>query len=218
MKQKPTYLSHVSIAIFFRYPLGHLGSPSYPDCPVVGVNPSFARRRRKAETERQDAQQASSPNGVVDHLPPLLTRLFASSSASSADQANNQTSLRAEQDCHRNTNILAKTPTGRKRGREGGVLELRRGKIHLILKPLLSTWESWKFVCPLAVPLSLYFPQQRRERARLCRACFARESVNACARAEPLKADFASPRTTRMLVVQLIGLSCGEMATAPPHK
>ncbi len=87
MVQLPTYLSHVPIAIFFRYSLGHIGSTGYPDCPVVGVNPSFARRGRKAETERQDAQQASSPSGVADHLPPLLTRLFFfSSSSSSADR------------------------------------------------------------------------------------------------------------------------------------
>lgn len=84
--EQATYLSHVPIAIFFRYPLGHIGSTAYPDCPVVGVNPSFAWRGRKAETERQDAQQASSPSGVADHLPSLLTRLFSSSSSSSADR------------------------------------------------------------------------------------------------------------------------------------
>lgn len=228
MEQGVTYLSHVPIAIFFRYPLGHIGSTAYPDCPVVGVNPSIARRGRKAETERQDAQQASSPSGVADHLPPLLTRLFFfSSSSSSADQANNQTSLLAEQDSHRNTTIRAKTlerqrerDRDRKRGREGG----RNGapeeeNIYLILKPLLSTWESWKFA--FRVPsLSFFHRGGGGGSVRVCAPCvFARESVYAsCVRAELLKADFSSPRTTRMLVVQLIGLSCGEMATAPPHK
>lgn len=107
-----TYLSHVPIAIFLRYLLGHLGSPGYPDRPVVGVNPSFARRGRQAETERQDAKKAPSPGGVVDHLLLLFTRLFffssSSSSSSSADQANNQTSLLAKKDAHRNTIIRAK--------------------------------------------------------------------------------------------------------------
>lgn len=114
-----TYLPHVPIAIFLRYPLGHLGSPCYPDRPVVGVNPSFARRGRKAETERQDAQQASSPSGVVDHLPLLLARL-SSSSSSSADQANNQTSLLAEQDCHRKATIRVKTLSEKEGERERG--------------------------------------------------------------------------------------------------
>lgn len=108
MEQKATYLSHVPIAIFVRYPISHFVSTGYPDCPVVGVNPSIARRGGKAETERQDAQQASPPSAVADHLPPLLTRLFSSSS--SADQANNQTSLFAEQDSHRNATIREKTP------------------------------------------------------------------------------------------------------------
>lgn len=76
-----TYLSHVPIAVFLRYPVGYIGSTAYPHCPVVGVNPSFAWRGRKAEAERQDAQQAPSPSGVADHLLPLLTRLFSSSSA-----------------------------------------------------------------------------------------------------------------------------------------
>lgn len=83
--ERTSYLSQVPIAVFFRYPLGHRGSAAYPDRPVVGVNPSFAWRGRKAETERQDAQQASSPSGVADHLPSLFTRLFSSSS-SSADR------------------------------------------------------------------------------------------------------------------------------------
>lgn len=83
--ERTSYLSQVPIAVFFRYPLGHHGSAAYPDRPVVGVNPSFAWRGRKAETERQDAQQASSPSGVADHLPSLFTRLFSSSS-SSADR------------------------------------------------------------------------------------------------------------------------------------
>lgn len=78
-----TYLSHVPIAVFLRYPLGHVGSTAYPYCPMVGVNPSFAWRGRKAEAERQDAQQAPSPSGAADHLLPLLTRLFSSSSADS---------------------------------------------------------------------------------------------------------------------------------------
>lgn len=79
-----TYLPHVPIAVFLRYPVGYIGSTAYPDCPVVGVNPSFAWRGRKAEAERQDAQQAPSPSGVADHLLPLLTRLFSSSSSSSS--------------------------------------------------------------------------------------------------------------------------------------
>lgn len=83
--ERTSYLSQVPIAVFFRYPLGHRGSAAYPDRPVVGVNPSFAWRGRKAESERQDAQQASSPSGVADHLPPLFSRLF-SSSTSSADR------------------------------------------------------------------------------------------------------------------------------------
>lgn len=121
--QSVPYLSHVPIAIFIRYSIGHLGSAGYPDCPVVRVNPSFARRGRKAETERQDAQEAPSPSGVVDHLSPLLTRFFFST-FSSADQANNQTSLLAEQDSHRNGNIRdegekeKKQTTQRKRGTE----------------------------------------------------------------------------------------------------
>lgn len=187
---------------------------------MVGVNPSFARRGRKAKTEHQDAQQASSPSGVADHLPPLLTRLFFSSSSSSADQANNQTSLLAEQDSHRNTTIRAKTL--RERGRVGEGTEPRRGKIYPILKPLLSTWESWKFafrVPSLSVPLSFFFHRGGGGSVRVCAPCvFAREFVYVCVRAELLKADFSSPRTTRMLVVQLIGLSCGVMAKAPPHK
>lgn len=69
-----TYLSHVPIAIFFRYPICHLGSAGYPHCPVVRKNPSFARRGRKAEKERQDAKGAPSPSGVVDHLPPTFNQ------------------------------------------------------------------------------------------------------------------------------------------------
>lgn len=75
------YLSHVPIAVFLRYAVSYIGSPAYPHCPVVGVNPSTAWRGREAEAERQDAQQAPSPSGVADHLLPLLTRLFSSSSA-----------------------------------------------------------------------------------------------------------------------------------------
>lgn len=75
------YLSHVSIAVFLRYTVSYIGSTAYPHCPVVGVNPSTAWRGREAEAERQDAQQAPSPSGVADHLLPLLTRLFSSSSA-----------------------------------------------------------------------------------------------------------------------------------------
>lgn len=75
------YLSHVPIAVFLRYTVSYIGSTAYPHRPVVGVNPSTAWRGRKAEAERQDAQQAPSPSGVADHLLPLLTRLFSSSSA-----------------------------------------------------------------------------------------------------------------------------------------
>ena len=85
--ERETYLSHVPVAVFIRYPAGHLGPAGYPDRPVVGVNPGFAWRGRQAQAERQDAQQASSPGGVAEHLPPLLTRLFfSSSSSSSADR------------------------------------------------------------------------------------------------------------------------------------
>lgn len=54
----------------------------------------------------------------------------------------------------------------------------------------------------------------------MCAVRLLRASSCTCVRARAglLKADFSSPRTTRMLVVQRIGLSCGEMATAPPHK
>lgn len=75
------YLSHVPIAVFLRYTVSYIGSAAYPHRPVVGVNPSTAWRGRQAEAERQDAQQAPSPSGVADHLLPLRTRLFSSSSA-----------------------------------------------------------------------------------------------------------------------------------------
>lgn len=75
------YLSHVPIAVFLRYTVSYIGSTAYPHRPVVGVNPSTAWRGRQAEAERQDAQQAPSPSGVADHLLPLRTRLFSSSSA-----------------------------------------------------------------------------------------------------------------------------------------
>lgn len=76
-ERSAAYLSHVPVAVLLRYPLGHRGPAGYPDRPMVGVNPSVARRRRReeAEAERQDAQQA-------DHLPPanfsflLLLRLL----------------------------------------------------------------------------------------------------------------------------------------------
>lgn len=86
LSMERTYLSHVPIAVFLRYPLGHVGSAAYPHCPMVGVNPSCAWRGRKAEAERQDAQQAPSPSGAADHLLPLLTRLFSSSSSSADSQ------------------------------------------------------------------------------------------------------------------------------------
>ncbi|TNN62575.1 hypothetical protein EYF80_027174 [Liparis tanakae] len=136
-----TYLSHVPIAIFIRYPLGHIGSTGYPDCPVVGVNPSIARRGRKAETERQDAQRASSPSGVADHLPPLLIRLFSSSS--SAD-------LRTTKLLFSPSKTLIEAQLSSQKTVEEGGREGERGKerspgeekIDLILKPLPSTWES----------------------------------------------------------------------------
>lgn len=53
---------------------------------------------------------------------------------------------------------------------------------------------------------------------RACAPCVsAREFVFACGRAELFEADF-STNSSRILVVLLIELSCGEMATAPPHK
>ncbi len=222
MEQLATYLSHVPIAIFFRYPVGHIGSAGYPHCPVVGVNPSFARRGRKAETERQDAQQASSPSGVADHLPPLLTRLFSSSSSSADRQTTKllfspsktliETQLSGQKHWEREREKEREGERGKERSPE-------KENIYLILKPLLSTWESWKFAFRVpSLCFSLFFPQRRRRKCTCLRAVRLCARVRVGVRAELLKADFSSPRTTRMLVAQLIGLSCGEMAIAPPHK
>lgn len=162
---------------------------------MVGVNPSFARRGRKAETERQDAQQASSPSGVADHLPPLLTRLFSSSSA---DQANNQTYLLTKQDSHRNTTLRAKTLRGREReGERGGGAEPRRRKN--IPYPQTSGSHMGGLEVCVSCALSLcsslsFFHGRGGGSARVCVPCVsARELACVCVRAELLKADFSSP-------------------------
>lgn len=93
-RAEPSYLSQVPVAVLLRYPLSHRGSSADPDRPMVGVNPSCAwRRGRQAETQRQDAQPATSASAVADHLLSLLFPVdaaaapspSASSSSSSAD-------------------------------------------------------------------------------------------------------------------------------------
>lgn len=140
-------------------------------------------------------------------------------------QANNQTSLLAEQDFHRNTTIRAKTLTQRERERE-----IKRGREGRKGAPNRKIYTFSSNLClphgRVASLLSVYrisalsfFHRGGGGSVRVCAPCvFAREFVYGCVHAELLKADFSSPRTTRMRVVQLIGLSCGEMATAPPYK
>ncbi len=55
-----TYLAQVSIPIFTSDMVRLLRSTGYPNSPVVGVNPSFARRRpEKNQAQRnQDAREA----------------------------------------------------------------------------------------------------------------------------------------------------------------
>lgn len=139
-------------------------------------------------------------------------------------QANNQTSLVAEQDSHRNTTIPAKTlREGEKERERGGKERSSEGvNVYLILRPLLSTWESWKFAFRVPSPcssLSLFSTAEEEEVYVSARRASLRASscTPVCARSSS-KLIPSSPRATRMSVVQLIGLSCGEMATAPPHK
>lgn len=106
-------------------------------------------------------------------------------------QANNQTSLLTEQDFHRNTTIRTKTLRERGKDRErGGKRSPEEENIYLILKPLLSTWESCKFavrVPYLCSSLSLSFPPRRRRKCtclRAVRLC-ARVRVRLCARGAP---------------------------------
>lgn len=108
------------------------------------------------------------------------------------DQANNQTSLLAEQDSHRNTTIRAKTLTERerKRGREGGRNGAPKRKIYTLSSNLCfphGRVGSLRFVCPLSLFLSPFFPPRRR-RKRTClravRLC-ARVLVRLCARGAP---------------------------------
>lgn len=188
-----TYLSHVPVAVFLRYPVGYIGSTAYPDCPVVGVNPSFAWRGRKAEAERQDAQQAPSPSGVADHLLPLLTRLFSSSS--SADRQTTKLLFSPSK-------TFIETQLSGQRHRER-----RRGKY--VPYPKTSACHMGELqVCGPSVlslvPLSLFFSSTAEKEevyrsGRVRAPCvFAREFADDRVHAELLGADLCSPRTTRM--------------------
>lgn len=210
-----TYLSHVPIAIFLRYPFGYVGSTAYPYCPMVGVNPSFAWRGRKAEAERQDAQQAPSPSGVADHLLALLTRLFSSSSSSADSQT---TKLLFSP-----SKTFIETQLSGQRRREG-----RKGKCVPYPKTSACHMGDLQVCVPCApslIPLPfLFFPPRRRRRKSI--------EVDVSARRASLRASLwttvctrSSSRLFSVLRGQLgcrsaplARLSCGEMATAPPHK
>lgn len=188
------YLSHVPIAIFLRYPFGYVGSTAYPYCPVVGVNPSFAWRGRKAEAERQDAQQAPSPSGAADHLLALLTRLFSSSSSSADSQT---TKLLFSP-----SKTFIETQLSGQRRREG-----RKGKCVPYPKTSACHMGDSQVCVPCApslIPVLLFFPPTAEEEevyrsGRVRAPCvFAREFVDDRVHAELLEAVVCSPRTTRM--------------------
>lgn len=208
-----TYLSHVPIAVFLRYPLGHVGSTAYPYCPMVGVNPSFAWRGRKAEAERQDAQQAPSPSAAADHLLPLLTRLFSSSSADSQT-----TKLLFSP----SKTFIETQLSGQRRRRE------KKGGKYVPYPKTSACHMGELQVCvpcaPSLIPLSFFFPPRRRRRKSI--------EVDVSTRRASLRASLwttvCTRSSSRLLSVlrgqlgcrsaPLVGLSCGEMATAPPHK
>lgn len=206
-----TYLSHVPIAVFVRYPLGYVGSTAYPHCPVVGVNPSFAWRGRKAEAERQDAQQAPSPGAVADHLLPLLTRLFSSSSA---DRQTTKLLFSPSK-----TFIETQLPGQRHR-------ERRQGECVPYPKASACHMGELQVCVPSALSLiSLFFFSPRRRRRK---SLGGDVSVRCASLRASLRATVCTQSSSGLICVlrgqlgcrsaQLIGLSCGEMATAPPHK
>lgn len=150
-------------------------------------------------------------------------------------QANNQTYIFAEQDFHRNTTSRAKTPRERDRGIKSGGTEPWRGKY--IPWPQTSAFHMWELqVCvpcvlsllfSLPLSLSLFYSRRRRKCIEVdvsARRASLRASVSVCARAAVYTRGSSKlislllERTTRMLLIQLIGLSCGEIATAPPYK
>lgn len=210
------YLSHVPIAVFLRYTVSYIGSTAYPHCPVVGVNPSTAWRGRKAEAERQDAQQAPSPSGVADHLLPLLTRLFSSSSA------NRQTTKLLFSP----SKTFIETQLSGQRHRERGqgkyvpypkTSACHMGELQLCVPSVLS----------LIPPPSLFFSTAQGEEEEVNKSgrarapcVFAREFVDDRVHADLLGADLCLSLRGQLgcCSAQFIGLSCGEMATAPPHK
>lgn len=140
----------------------------------------------------------SSPTSI----PTLLLLLLLSR------QANNQTSIFAEQDFHRNTTSRAKTPRERQRDKEWGDGALKR-KIYTLTSNLCfphGRVASLRSVCPvpapLSPPLSLFYSRRRRKCIEVdvtARRASLRASVRVCARgrvhAGLLKADFSSPRT-----------------------